>query len=141
MSRHRIAVIAGDGIGQEVMPAAIGCLDLLADLHGLDFDWRHLDWGSDYYRAHGRMLPVDGLDVLAEHDAIFLGAVGVPDIPDVETLWGLLIPIRRRFEQYVNLRPVKTLPGVRSPSPTPARSIWSSCARTTRASIRRSAGG
>ncbi|WP_371779667.1 tartrate dehydrogenase [Streptosporangium subroseum] len=115
MSRHRIAVIAGDGIGQEVMPAAIGCLDLLADLHGLDFDWRHLDWGSDYYRAHGRMLPVDGLDVLAEHDAIFLGAVGVPDIPDVETLWGLLIPIRRRFEQYVNLRPVKTLPGVRSP--------------------------
>lgn len=115
VNRHRVAVIAGDGIGQEVMPAAIDCLDLVAGLYGLDLDWHHLGWGSDHYRAHGRMLPVDGLDVLAEHDAIFLGAVGVPDIPDVETLWGLLIPIRRRFEQYVNLRPVKTLPGVRSP--------------------------
>ena len=115
MSRHRIAVIAGDGIGQEVVPAAIGCLDLIAAVHGLTLDWHHLHWGSDHYRAHGRMLPLDGLDVLAGHDAIFLGAVGVPDIPDVETLWGLLIPIRRRFEQYVNLRPVKTLPGVPSP--------------------------
>ncbi|MBF8190357.1 tartrate dehydrogenase [Nonomuraea sp. K274] len=115
MTRHRVAVIAGDGIGQEVVPAAMGCLDLVAARHGVDLDWRHLDWGSDHYREHGRMMPVDGLDILAEHDAIFLGAVGVPDIPDVETLWGLLIPIRRRFEQYVNLRPVRTLPGVRSP--------------------------
>ena len=115
MKRHRVAVIAGDGIGQEVVPAAIECLDLVAGLHDLAFDWNHLDWGSDYYRAHGRMLPADGLDVLAGHEAIFLGAVGVPDIPDVETLWGLLIPIRRRFEQYINLRPVRTLPGVRSP--------------------------
>lgn len=114
MSRQRIAVIAGDGIGLEVMPAAIECLDDLGALHGLSLDWNHLEWGSDYYRAHGRMMPVDGLDVLAKHDAIFLGAVGVPDIPDVETLWGLLIPIRRSFEQYINLRPVKTLPGVRS---------------------------
>jgi tartrate dehydrogenase/decarboxylase/D-malate dehydrogenase len=111
---HRIAVIAGDGIGLEVMPAAIECLDDLARLHDLSLDWNALDWGSDYYRAHGRMLPVDGLETLARHDAIFLGAVGVPDIPDVETLWGLLIPIRREFEQYINLRPVKTLPGVPS---------------------------
>ncbi|MFG1710030.1 tartrate dehydrogenase [Nonomuraea sp. M3C6] len=115
MTRHRVAVIAGDGIGQEVVPAALGCLDLVAARHGVHLDWHHLDWGSDHYREHGRMMPVDGLDILAEHDAIFLGAVGVPDIPDVETLWGLLIPIRRRFEQYVNLRPVRTLPGVRSP--------------------------
>jgi tartrate dehydrogenase/decarboxylase/D-malate dehydrogenase len=115
VTAHRIAVIAGDGIGLEVMPAAIGCLDRIAALHGFSFDWNELAWGSDYYRAHGRMLPVDGLDTLARHDAVFLGAVGVPDIPDVETLWGLLIPIRREFEQYINLRPVKTMPGVSSP--------------------------
>jgi len=115
VNRHHIAVIAGDGIGLEVMPAAIQCIDDTAAAHGLSFDWNHLEWGSEFYRRHGRMLPVDGLDTLAGHDAIFLGAVGVPDIPDVETLWGLLIPIRREFEQYINLRPVKTLPGVRSP--------------------------
>jgi tartrate dehydrogenase/decarboxylase/D-malate dehydrogenase len=112
---ERIAVIAGDGIGLEVMPAAIRCLDAVAEIHGLDFDWHELDWNSDYYRAHGRMMPVDGLEQLAEHDAIFFGAVGAPDIQDVETLWGLLIPIRRTFEQYINLRPVKTFPGVTPP--------------------------
>ncbi|GAA4442180.1 tartrate dehydrogenase [Phytohabitans houttuyneae] len=114
-ARHRIAVIAGDGIGQEVVPAAVRCLDAVAERHDIAFDWHHLDWGSDHYRAHGRMMPVDGLDILAGHDAIFLGAVGVPDIPDVHTLWGLLIPIRRAFAQYINLRPVRTLPGVPSP--------------------------
>ncbi|BCB78801.1 tartrate dehydrogenase [Phytohabitans flavus] len=120
-ARHRIAVIAGDGIGQEVVPAAVECLDAVGARHGIAFDWHHLDWGSDHYRAHGRMMPVDGLDTLAGYDAIFLGAVGVPDIPDVETLWGLLIPIRRAFAQYVNLRPVRTLPGV--PSPLAGREI------------------
>jgi len=115
VNARRIAVIAGDGIGQEVVPAAIRCLDRVAEVHELDLRWEHLEWGSDHYRRTGRMMPVDGLDVLAGYDAIFLGAVGVPDIPDVETLWGLLIPIRRRFDQYVNLRPVRTLPGVRSP--------------------------
>ena len=114
MSSHRIAVIAGDGIGLEVMPAAIDCLTALSKHHDITLEFEELAWGSDYYRAHGRMLPVDGLETLARHDAIFLGAVGVPDIPDVETLWGLLIPIRRAFEQYINLRPVKSLPGVRS---------------------------
>jgi tartrate dehydrogenase/decarboxylase/D-malate dehydrogenase len=112
---ERIAVIAGDGIGQEVMPAAIRCVDAVAERQGLSFDWHHLEWGSDYYRANGRMMPVDGLEQLESHDAIFFGAVGAPDIPDVETLWGLLIPIRRAFEQYINLRPVKSFPGVRSP--------------------------
>ncbi len=108
----RVAVIAGDGIGLEVMPAGMACVDAAAAAHGVRIDWHELEWGSDYYRSHGRMMPVDGLDVLHEHDAVFLGAVGAPDIPDVETLWGLLIPIRRRFQKYVNLRPVKTLPGV-----------------------------
>lgn len=113
MTAHRIAVIAGDGIGKEVVPAAIECLDELAKIHDLSLEWDELAWGSDYYRAHGRMLPLDGLETLQGHDGIFLGAVGDPDIPDTETLWGLLIPIRRRFEQYVNLRPARTLPGIR----------------------------
>jgi tartrate dehydrogenase/decarboxylase/D-malate dehydrogenase len=112
---HSIAVIAGDGIGTEVMPAAIECLEKIAGIHGLDFDFVAFDWGSDYYLRNGRMMPVDGLDQLARHDAIFLGAVGSPEIPDAETLWGLLIPIRREFQQYINLRPVKTLDGVASP--------------------------
>lgn len=110
----RIAVIAGDGIGQEVVPAAIRCIDALTAHHDIEFAWNELPWGSDHYRAHGSMMPADGLDVLAQHDAIFLGAVGDPGIPDTETLWGLLIPIRRRFEQYVNLRPARTLPGIPS---------------------------
>ncbi len=112
---HSIAVIAGDGIGQEVVPAAIECLTAVAGLHSITFDFVDLPWGSDYYQKHGRMMPVDGLEQLAAHDAIFLGAVGIPSIPDTETLWGLLIPIRRYFEQYVNLRPVKTLPSVVTP--------------------------
>jgi tartrate dehydrogenase/decarboxylase/D-malate dehydrogenase len=118
---HRISVIAGDGIGLEVVPAAIGCLDAVADAHGFAFDWIERDWGSDYFFRTGRMLPVDGLEQLATTDAVFLGAVGHPDLSDVETLWGLLIPIRRTFSQYINLRPVKTLPGVRPvlADPTP----------------------
>ncbi|WP_457946070.1 tartrate dehydrogenase [Pseudarthrobacter sp. alpha12b] len=112
---HSIAVIAGDGIGQEVVPAAIECLDRVAGIYGLGLDYEHLDWGSDYYIRHGRMMPADGLERLGRHDAIFLGAVGSPEIPDAETLWGLLIPIRREFQQYINLRPVKTLDGVASP--------------------------
>ena len=78
-------------------------------------EWRHRDWGSDYYRRHSRMMPVDGIDQLATGDATLLGAVGAPDIPDDVTLWGLLIPIRREFDQYVNLRPIRILPGVISP--------------------------
>jgi tartrate dehydrogenase/decarboxylase/D-malate dehydrogenase len=112
---HRVAVIAGDGIGTEVMPAAIRCVDALAGVHGFSVRWTELDWGSDRYRRDGAMMPADGLDQLAAHDAILLGAVGAPDIPDHVTLWGLLIPIRRHFHQYVNLRPVRTLPGVPGP--------------------------
>lgn len=115
MSTHSIAVIAGDGIGKEVVPAAIECLERIAELHSLKLAFTHFDWGSDYYLRNGRMMPVDGLEQLAGHDAIFLGAVGSPEVPDTESLWGLLTPIRREFQQYINLRPVKTLDGVSSP--------------------------
>ncbi|HIZ35295.1 MAG TPA: tartrate dehydrogenase [Candidatus Ruania gallistercoris] len=114
-TRHQIALVPGDGIGLEVVPAAVRVLDAVAEAYDFHLSWTELDWGSDYYHRHGRMMPVDGLDQLGTHDAIFLGAVGTPDIPDVETLWGLLIPIRRAFMQYVNLRPVRTMPHVRSP--------------------------
>ena len=110
-----VDVIAGDGIGQEVVPAAIRCVDAVAHSHGFRVTWRSRDWGSDHYRSHGRMMPADGIAQLADGDAILLGAVGAPDIPDDVTLWGLLIPIRREFLQYVNLRPVRVLPGVVSP--------------------------
>jgi tartrate dehydrogenase/decarboxylase / D-malate dehydrogenase len=110
-----IAVIAGDGIGQEVVPVGIRCVDAALARFDERVDWVHYPWGSELYRQTGRMMPSDGIEVLSRHDAVFLGAVGMPDIPDTETLWGLLIPIRREFEQYVNLRPVKALRGVPSP--------------------------
>ena len=116
MSRsYQIDVIAGDGIGQEVVPAAVRCVDAIAEAGDFRITWRVREWGSDYYRAHGRMMPTDGIEQLADSDAILLGAVGAPDIADDVTLWGLLIPIRREFLQYVNLRPVRVLPGVASP--------------------------
>ncbi len=113
--RYTVDVIAGDGIGQEVMPAAIAVVDAVAASHDVAIAWREHDWGSDRYRRTGGMMPMDGIEQLASGDAILLGAVGAPDIPDDVTLWGLLIPIRREFEQYVNLRPVRILPGVTSP--------------------------
>ncbi len=112
---YQVDVIAGDGIGQEVMPAAIACVEAVATDRDFVINWREREWGSEYYREHGRMMPVDGIAQLADGDAILLGAVGAPDIPDDVTLWGLLIPIRRDFDQYVNLRPVRILPGVQSP--------------------------
>lgn len=112
---YTIDVIAGDGIGLEVMPAAIACVDSLGPAFGFSVDWRHRDWGSRHYRRRGRMMPLDGIEQLATGDATLLGAVGAEDIPDDVTLWGLLIPIRREFDQYVNLRPIRVLPGVTSP--------------------------
>ncbi len=112
---YTVDVIAGDGIGPEVMAAAVACVDAIAPALGFTMNWRTREWGSDHFREHGRMMPVDGLDQMATGDAILLGAVGDVDIPDDVTLWGLLIPIRREFEQYVNLRPVRLLPGVVSP--------------------------
>jgi len=112
---YTVDVIAGDGIGLEVVPAALSCVDAIAEAHGFSVRWRIREWGSDHYRAHGRMMPVDGLDQMATGDAVLLGAVGAEDISDDVTLWGLLIPIRRGFDQYVNLRPIRILPGVVSP--------------------------
>jgi len=115
MSSYRIAVIPGDGIGREVVPEGIRVLEAAGRKFGIDFQWQEFDWSCETYRATGRMMPEDGLERLAAFDAIYLGAVGYPGVPDHVSLWGLLIPIRRRFEQYVCLRPVKRLPGLASP--------------------------
>jgi len=95
--KYTIDVIAGDGIGREVMPAAIRCLDLVAKAENFSITWRERDWGSERYLADGAMMPPSGIDELADGDGILLGAVGAPGIPDHVTLWGLLIPIRREF--------------------------------------------
>lgn len=115
MTTHRIALIPGDGIGREVTPAACAVLDAVGARHGLSFEYDQFDWSCARYREHGAMMPEDGLERIAGHDAIFLGAVGDPGVPDHVSLWGLLIPIRRRFNQYVNLRPIKVFDGVPGP--------------------------
>jgi tartrate dehydrogenase/decarboxylase / D-malate dehydrogenase len=113
--RHRIAVIPGDGIGNEVVPEGQRVLEVAARRFGFELAWSEFDWSCERFRKTGRMMPEDGLDQLSGYDAIFLGAVGAPGVPDHVSLWGLLIPIRRTFRQYVNLRPVRLLKGVRSP--------------------------
>ena len=115
MPHHRIAVIPGDGIGKEVVPEGLRCLEKAASRFGITLAFTEFDWGCGYYEKHGRMMPEDGIGRLADYDAIFLGAVGWPTVPDHVSLWGLLIPIRRRFEQYVNLRPVRLFAGVPCP--------------------------
>lgn len=112
---YRIATIPGDGIGNEVMPEGIRVLEAVGARHGIAFQWDEKPWSCEYYAKHGRMMPDDGLDQIRAHDAIYLGAVGFPGVPDHVSLWGLLIPIRREFRQYVNLRPVRLMPGVKSP--------------------------
>jgi tartrate dehydrogenase/decarboxylase/D-malate dehydrogenase len=116
MRRYRIAAIPGDGIGAEVIAAGIEALEACAQRDGgfgLTFD--HFDWGSDYYKRHGRMMPVDGLERIRSHDAILFGAVGAPDVPDHVTLWGLRLAICQPFDQYANVRPTRILPGIVSP--------------------------
>ena len=115
MNRYRIAAIPGDGIGKETVPEGIRVLEAAGKRFGIEFAWEHFDWGCERYAETGAMMPEDGLNTLANFDAIFLGAVGFPGVPDHVSLWGLLIPIRRTFGQYVNLRPVRLLEGVRSP--------------------------
>ena len=115
MKQYRIAVIAGDGIGQEVIPAGQSVLEAAVG-ESARLEWHELDWGSDHYRRTGLMMPEDGLETLKQHDAIYLGAVGdAAAIPDHVTLWGLLLPIRKTFDLYVNVRPIKLLPGVTGP--------------------------
>jgi tartrate dehydrogenase/decarboxylase / D-malate dehydrogenase len=115
MKKYRIAVIQGDGIGKEVVPEGIRVIDAAARKSGIQFDWQQFPWSCEYYKETGRMMPKDGLDQIRHHDAIFLGAVGFPGVPDHISLWGLLIPIRRVFEQYANVRPVRLMPGIESP--------------------------
>ena len=112
---YRIAVIPGDGIGKEIVPEGIRVIDNVGKKFGLSFDWHYFPWSCEYYKKESRMMPRDGLQTLSEYDAIYLGAVGSPDVMDHVSLWGLLIPIRRGFQQYVNLRPVKLLRGINSP--------------------------
>ena len=112
---HRIAVIPGDGIGKEVVPEGIRVLEAAGKRFGFDFEWTTFDWSCERYAKTGAMMPEDGLEQLKQFEAIFLGAVGFPGVPDHVSLWGLLIPIRRGFQQYINLRPVRLLPGAKSP--------------------------
>ncbi|ASU57461.1 tartrate dehydrogenase [Nocardiopsis dassonvillei] len=115
MKHYRVATIPGDGIGKEVLPPARAVLDRIGAHHALSFSYDEFDWSCARYLAEGAMMPDDGLDRIRHHDAVLLGAVGWPGVPDHVSLWGLLIPIRRGFHQYVNLRPISVLEGVPSP--------------------------
>src|SRR6266446_8830756 len=115
MKTFNIAVIAGAGIGKEVVPEGIRVLEAAGQCFDFRLHWHAFDWSCERYVQTGKMMPDDGLAQLRPFDAIFLGAVGHPSVPDHVSLWGLLIPIRRGFEQYVNLRPVRLLHGIESP--------------------------
>jgi tartrate dehydrogenase/decarboxylase/D-malate dehydrogenase len=116
MATHRIAVIPGDGIGKEVVPEGLRVLEAVGKRFGIDFAFTHYDWNCDYYAKHGRMMPEDWFEQLSGHEAIFYGAVGWPaTVPDHVSLWGSLIQFRRRFDQYVNMRPCRLMPGIPSP--------------------------
>jgi tartrate dehydrogenase/decarboxylase/D-malate dehydrogenase len=109
---YKIATIPGDGIGKEVVPEGIRAIEAAAREFGFSVSWQNFDWSCETYLKTGRMMPEDGLEQLRPYDAVFLGAVGYPGVPDHVSLWGLLIPIRRGFQQYVNLRPVRLLQGM-----------------------------
>ena len=112
---YRVALIAGDGIGHEEVPEGIAVMEAAARRYGFALEWREFDWSCETYAKTGQMMPADGIDRLRLFDAVFLGAVGHPGVPDHVSLWGLLIPLRRSFQQYINLRPVRLLAGVDSP--------------------------
>lgn len=115
MARYKIAVVPGDGIGKEVMPEGLRALEAVGAKFGVDYEFTEFGWNCDDYDKTGRIMPEDGVDQLSRFDAVFLGAVGMPGVPDHVSLWGMLIQIRREFFQYVNLRPARLLPGVQSP--------------------------
>lgn len=122
MAKHNIAVIAGDGIGREVMPEGVRALDAAARKFGIDLRFDHFDWSCDNYDKHGYWMPPDWRDKIGGHDAIFFGATGWPaKVPDHKSLWDSLINFRRVFDQYVNLRPVRLMPGI--PCPLVGRKI------------------
>ena len=111
----RVAVIAGDGIGQEVIPAGIDVVKKAAAQCGATVEFTDFPWGCDYYRSHGKMMADDAFERLQEFDAIYLGAIGDPSVPDHISVWQLILPIRQRFDQYVNLRPMRLVQGVTTP--------------------------
>ena len=111
----RVAVIPGDGIGKEVMPEGMRVLEKAGSKHGVEFEWQEFDWSCETYLKTGKMMPDNGIDQLRAFDAIYLGAAGFPTVPDHVSLWGLLIPIRREFDQHINLRPVRLFDGVPCP--------------------------
>ena len=117
MKEYKIACIAGDGIGKEVVPEGVKILNSVAEKHQFKIKFDEYDFAScDYYKKHGKMLPDDWKDKIGNHDAIFFGAVGMPDIvPDHISLWGSLLQFRREFDQYINIRPVKLFPGINPP--------------------------
>jgi tartrate dehydrogenase/decarboxylase/D-malate dehydrogenase len=121
VKKFEIAVIPGDGIGKEVVPASLDVLATIADVHGgIKFSFTEFPWSCDYYMEHGKMMPDDGLQILQGFEAIFLGAIGNPQlVPDHISLWGLLIKIRREFEQVINIRPAKCIKGIQSPLVNP----------------------
>jgi tartrate dehydrogenase/decarboxylase/D-malate dehydrogenase len=114
VSTYKIAAVPGDGIGVDVSIEARKVLDRAAELYGFSLEWTEFDWSCERYTKTGKMMPDDGIERLSAFDQIFLGAVGFPGVPDHVSLWGLLIPVRRAFAQYVNLRPVRLLPGTTS---------------------------
>ncbi|MEN5163593.1 MULTISPECIES: tartrate dehydrogenase [Achromobacter] len=126
MKTYRIATIPGDGIGKEVIPAGQRIMQALAQAGGLHFEFQNFDWGGDYYRQHGVMMPADGLDALRGKDAILFGSAGDPDIADHITLWGLRLKICQGFDQYANVRPTRILPGIDAPLKrcTPEQLNW-----------------
>jgi tartrate dehydrogenase/decarboxylase / D-malate dehydrogenase len=115
IKNYKIALIPGDGIGNEVVPEGVKVLVAAGRRFGISFEWDERPWGCEYYLRTGRMMPQDGLDGIRHHDAIYLGAVGFPGVPDHVSLWQLLLQIRRGFEQYVCLRPIRLMPNVQSP--------------------------
>jgi tartrate dehydrogenase/decarboxylase/D-malate dehydrogenase len=112
---YKIGVIAGDGIGREVIPAGIAALEAATRGANVSLGFIELPWGCDYYMKHGRMMDEDGFERAASFDAIYLGAIGSPAVPDHIAVWDLLLPLRQKFQQYVNLRPMRLLPGLTSP--------------------------
>ena len=116
MKKYQIALIPGDGIGKEVIPECARVLQALEKCYpNMSFDFQEFNWGGDYYRQHGVMMPEDGLNALKNKDAILFGSAGDPDIPDHMTLWGLRLKICQGFDQYANVRPTRILPGIQSP--------------------------
>ena len=124
MRTYNIAAIPGDGIGPEVIHAGLEVLQLCAKRDGFALEIKPFDWGSDYYRQHGVMMPADGLAQLGGIDAIYFGAVGAPDIPDHITLWGLRLAICQGLDQYANVRPTRLLPGINGPLREPGELDW-----------------